>query len=230
MPKKPKSAPATVILFVRHGLTPTTGKELPEPGAGPGLSEQGIWQAQQAGRYIAELRPSLPPLAALVSSPLTRTKQTARAVGEAVGLDFTEEPALVDCDTGEWAGCKLTDLMKKPEWSTVQHYPSTFTFPGGEGMSGMQARMVSAARRLVRDHEGKSVIAVCHADPIKAVLADALGMHLDMFQRITVSPASVSVVSYGPAGPSVMVSNWVTPTRPPQADGKGTTPATEHRR
>ncbi|HET9061046.1 MAG TPA: histidine phosphatase family protein [Acidimicrobiales bacterium] len=227
MPKKQKGHPGTVVLFVRHGLTPTTGKELPEQGPGPGLTEQGTWQAEQAGLYIAQLRPSLPPLAALVSSPLTRTMQTARAVADAVGLEVLPEPALVDCDTGEWAGSKLTDLAKKPEWSTVQHYPSTFAFPGGETMSGMQARMASVAHRLVRDYAGKSVIAVSHSDPIKSVLADALGMHLDMFQRITVSPASVSIISYGPAGPSVLVCNWVTPAQPPPAGGPGATPTAE---
>lgn len=217
MAAKPKAPTSTVIIFVRHGLTPTTGKELPEAGPGPSLSPQGIWQAEQAGKYIHDMLPSLPPLDHLVSSPLARTMQTAHVIGESLGAPVTEEPALVDCDTGEWAGCKLTELAKKPEWSTVLHYPSTFSFPGGEAMSAMQARIVSVARKLVREYQGKSVIAVSHADPIKSVLADALGMHLDMFQRLNVSPASVSVVSYGATGPMVLVSNWVSPAQPPPA-------------
>jgi probable phosphomutase (TIGR03848 family) len=202
------------VVLVRHGLTPTTGKELPEPGPGPSLTEQGRKQAEEAGRYIAEWRGALPPIVALFSSPLVRTVETAGIVGKALDLVPVERRGLVDCDAGEWAGSDLKQLAKKPEWSTVQHYPSGFRFPGGESIAEMQSRVVGAVKELVVAHPGRAVVVVSHADPIKAVLADALGVHLDLFQRIQVAPASVSAVSYSDAGPGVMLTNWTSFSSP----------------
>lgn len=205
------------MLFVRHGLTPTTGKEMPAAGRGPELSEVGRQQAKEAGELIAEWAPALAPLAALYTSPLARTRETAEIVGQAVGLEPQERETLADCDAGDWAGLPLKDLNRKPEWPTVVRYPSGFTFPGGESLAGMQSRAVGEVKRLVAGHRARTVIVVSHADPIKGVLADALGLHLDLFQRISVSPASVSAVSYGALGPAVLLVNWTGPTshRPP---------------
>ena len=97
--------------------------------------------------------------------------------------------------------------MKLPEWATVQRYPSGFRFPGGESFSGMQARMVATVADLRVRHRGETIVAVSHADPIKAVVADALGTHLDLFQRIVISPCSVTAISYGPTGPIVLAVN-----------------------
>jgi len=198
-----------VALLVRHGLTPTTGTEMPYPGPGPSLTEQGRRQVEDAGQHILELRPSLPPITALYSSPLTRTKETAAILGKALDLAPLERVALRDCEMGEWAGTPLKDLVKKPEWSTVLHYPSQFTFPGGETLRGMQFRVVEAVSEVVAAHEGRTVVVVSHADPIKAVLAEVMGIHLDLFQRILVSPASVSAIAFRTGGPSVMFTNWV---------------------
>ena len=225
MPRRPKLRPATVVLLVRHGLTPTTGKEMPAPGPGPNLSDQGWAQAGQAADHICAWRATLPELAALYSSPLSRTKETASVISKAVGLPVTEEPGLVDCDTGEWAGLPLNDLAKKPEWATVVNYPSSFRFPGGESISGMYARVVGTVRALAERHPGRAVVVVTHADPIKAVLADAMGVHLDLFQRVDVSPASVSAVSYGEPFPTVMLVNRTVPHGPP-ATGTGVGAAT----
>lgn len=212
MPLRTKPAPPTVVLLVRHGLTPTTGKELPEHGAGPALCEQGRRQAAEAAQYISGWRPALPPVAALYSSPMVRALETASAIGKAIDLAPVERAELVDCDTGEWAGQPLKQLARKPEWATVSHTPSGFRFPGGESITEMHSRVVGAIRGFAADHPGKCVIVVSHADPIKAVLADALGMHIDLFQRVVVGPASVSAVTYGQAAPSVTLLNWTGPS------------------
>ncbi len=233
MPRRPKPPPATVVLLVRHGLTPTTGKDMPAPGAGPNLSEEGWRQAAQAADYIGAWRAALPVLTALYSSPLSRTKETASVLSQALGLAVTPEPRLVDCDAGEWAGVPLKDLAKKPEWATVVNYPSGFRFPGGESIADMSARVVGTVRALAARHRGQAIIVVSHADPIKAVLADAMGAHLDLFQRVNVSPASVSAISYADQFPSVMLVNWALPDGPrpgPANPGPAASPGPAARR
>jgi probable phosphoglycerate mutase len=131
----------------------------------------------------------------------------------------------MDCDAGDWAGAPLADLAKKPEWATVIHNPSGFRFPGGESIPEMYARVVGTVRAVAARHPGQTVIVVSHADPIKAVLADAMGVHLDLFQRVDVSPASVSAVSYGEPFPTVMLVNRTVPHGPP-ATGTGVGAAT----
>ena len=219
-----KSPSSTIVVFVRHGSTPSTGKDMPEPGPGPSLSELGRRQAEEAAQYIAAWKATLPPLAAIYSSPLCRARETAAIVAKALEMEVVERPDLADCDAGEWAGQPLRQLARKAEWATVQQHPSGFQFPGGEAMAAMSGRLLSTVRDLVLAHEGRSVVAVSHSDPIKAVLSDALGLHLDLFQRILVSPASVSAVSYSPAGPTVLLTNWAGPSVHAQAPaGTGAT-------
>lgn len=213
MPASRKFPPPTTLLFVRHGLTPTTGRDMPTAGAGPGLSELGRRQAEEAGEYIAGRRGDFPPVQALYASPLARTRETASIVGKALDLIPTEHPGLVDCIMGQWAGTPLKQLAKQPEWAAVQHYPSGFRFPGGEALADMRSRVAAALRSIVGAHAGASVVVVSHADPIKSALADALGTHFDLFQRIVVAPASVSAVSYSALGPSVLLVNWTGPSR-----------------
>jgi probable phosphoglycerate mutase len=114
---------------------------------------------------------------------------------------------LLECDFGAWTGGALKELSKRPEWTTVQRYPSGFRFPGGESFAEMQTRMTTAIATLVERHAGGVVVAVSHADPIKAAVASALGTHLDLFQRIVVSPCSVTAISYGSLGPVVLTVN-----------------------
>jgi probable phosphomutase (TIGR03848 family) len=208
MSPRPKPKPPTVLLLVRHGLTPTTGRDLPAAGEGPGLSEEGRKQAEEAAQCIAEWRAGLPPLKAIYNSPLTRTRETAAIVAKALDMTPVERTELVDCNAGEWAGAPLKDLVKKAEWATVVRYPSGFRFPGGESIRQMHDRIVAGTRQLVSMHPGESLVVVSHADPIKAVVAEALGLHLDMFQRILISPASVSAISYSDLSPTVMLVNW----------------------
>jgi probable phosphoglycerate mutase len=203
MPRKPAPAPPTLVLLVRHGQTPTTGATLPGRAKGLHLSDAGHAQADATAARIAALKD----VAAVYASPLERTRETARPIAAARGLKVQIERGLLECDFGGWTGSKLKDLMKRPEWQTVQRYPSGFRFPDGESFAEMQTRIVGALGRLVARHPGETIVAVSHADPIKAALAQALGTHLDLFQRIIVSPCSISAVLYGPSGPAVLAAN-----------------------
>lgn len=196
----------TLVLFVRHGKTPTTGTTLPGRAKGLHLSDEGKGQADAVAARLAEL----PKVDAVYASPLERTRETAAPIGRALGHRVHIDKGLLECDFGEWTGRRLKDLMKLPEWRTVQRYPSGFRFPGGESFTEMQTRVTGTVARLVERHKGGVVIAVSHADPIKAAVADALGTHLDLFQRIVVSPCSVTAVAYGSGGPAVLTVNHTT--------------------
>ena len=203
MARKPSPPRPTLVLLVRHGQTPTTGSTLPGRAPGLHLAETGQAQTQAAADRIAALKE----VAAVYASPLERTRETAKPIAAARGLKVQIERGLLEADFGDWTGAKLKDLMKLPEWQTVQRYPSGFRFPNGESFAEMQTRIVGALDKLVARHPGETIVAVSHADPIKAALAQALGTHLDLFQRIIVSPCSISAVLYGPTGPAVLAAN-----------------------
>lgn len=213
---------ATVIL-VRHGRSSAnTAGVLAGRTPGVHLDETGVKQAIAVGERLAGVR-----LAAAVTSPLERCKETAKEVTsrQAEALRASTEKQLSECDYGEWQGRPLKDLAKEKLWKTVQQQPSAATFPGGESMRAMQDRAVAAIRRhdarIAAEHGDDAVwLAVSHGDLIKSILADALGTHLDLFQRIHVDPASVSVVRYTEARPFVIGTNthagdltWLTPPR-----------------
>jgi probable phosphoglycerate mutase len=203
MPAKPPPPPTTLVLLVRHGLTPTTGRVLPGRAAGLHLTDTGREQAEATAARIA----AIAKVSAVCTSPLERARETAAPIGKALGLRVQVDQGLNECNFGEWTGRELKALAKLPEWRTVQHNPSSFRFPGGESFTEMQARIVGALERLRRRHEGGVVVAVSHADPIKAAVAHAIGSHLDMMQRITISPCSVTAIAYGPGGPMVLTVN-----------------------
>ena len=186
----------TVVLLVRHGLTPTTGRVLPGRAPGLHLSDQGRAQSEGLVERLAGVRPD-----ALYTSPLERTRETAAPLAAASGLVANVEDGLVECDFGEWTGRELTELARLKSWRTVQQAPSTFRFPGGESFVELQARMVGTLDRLRSAHPGGTVVCFSHADPIKVALAHALGTPLDLFQRIAVDPASVSVLAHEPGRP-----------------------------
>jgi broad specificity phosphatase PhoE len=142
-----------------------------------------------------------------VSVPLERTRETAAPIAKAAGVKATIDRGLLECDFGEWTGAQLSALRKLPAWSTVQSFPSGFRFPGGESFIDMQTRMVDTINRLVTRHPGQTIVAVSHADPIKAAVAHAVGTHLDLFQRIVVSPCSVSAILMTTGGPVVLAVN-----------------------
>ncbi|MDP9933964.1 putative phosphomutase (TIGR03848 family) [Paenarthrobacter nicotinovorans] len=200
---------ATVIL-VRHGRTTANATGLlAGRAAGVRLDQAGRKQAIRAADRLTAI-----PLAGVVSSPLERCRETAQVIldRQAGSPHAPVEDDLTECDYGQWQGRTLSELATEPLWPTVQTQPSAVVFPGGESMAGMQARAVAAIRRHDAAFEaefgpGAVWVAVSHGDVIKSVLADALGMHLDLFQRINVSPASVSIVHYGANRPSVFATN-----------------------
>lgn len=226
----------TLVLLVRHGTTPTTGKVLPGRARGLHLADSGRAQADSVASRIAAWasagrsddhagakrsgakRPATrrgaaktpeaaPRVSAVYASPLERARETAAPIAKALGLPVTVERGLLECDFGTWTGAELRDLAKDPAWVTVQRHPSGFRFPGGESFPGMQARIVDALGAICARHRGEAVVAVSHADPIKAAVADAMGTALDLFQRIVISPCSLTAISYSPTGPTVLAVN-----------------------
>jgi probable phosphomutase (TIGR03848 family) len=202
-----------ILLLVRHGRTTANDSGvLAGRSAGVRLDDVGREQADTVGRRLGAL-----PLARLVSSPLVRCRQTLAAiVAHQPTSPGPPEPVtdagITECGYGDWTGQPLKRLAKDPLWRTVQNQPSAVTFPGGEAMQHMQARAVSAVRRhdaeVEQQHGPDAVwLAVSHGDVIKSVLADALGLHLDLFQRIVVEPGTVSVVRYTTGRPFVQHLN-----------------------
>ena len=202
---------ATLIL-ARHGRTTANATGvLAGRSKGVHLDDKGVEQARAAAERLAGV-----PLAAVVSSPLERCRETSREIArrqEPVSKVRTDR-GLVECDYGSWTGRELKTLAKEPMWRTVQSHPSAAVFPDGETMADMSARGVATVRRwdarVEAEHGADAVwVAVSHGDVIKAILADALGIHLDAFQRIMVDPASLSVVRYTPLRPFVVSMNTV---------------------
>jgi probable phosphomutase (TIGR03848 family) len=200
------------VLLLRHGLTAMTGPVLAGRTPGVGLDERGSAQAEAAAARLAGT-----PLAAVVTSPLERCAQTARAVvrtQRAAGhAPVTKsDRRLLECDYGDWTGQQIKALAKDPLWKVVQASPSGVTFPGGESMAAMATRAVRAIRESDAAFEesfGPDVVwlACSHGDVIKAIVADALGQHLDQFQRIVVDPCSISAIRFTPSRPFVLTLN-----------------------
>ncbi len=204
MAKKTSPGPKpTLVLMVRHGQTPTTGKLLPGRAPGLHLADVGRAQAEKAAERIA----AITNVDAIYASPLERARETAAPIGKALGQKVQIDRGLLECDFGDWTGAELKNLMKLPEWTTVQRSPSTFRFPNGESFTEMQTRIVSAIDRICAKHPGGVVVCVSHADPIKAAVAHAMGTHIDLFQRIVISTCSISAVAYSTGGPIVLTVN-----------------------
>ncbi|HEY2792634.1 MAG TPA: MSMEG_4193 family putative phosphomutase [Micromonosporaceae bacterium] len=197
---------ATVVLL-RHGRTTSNAGGTLAGHQPTELDEAGRAQANAVGERLraAGVVPDL-----VLSSPLIRCRQTvAAALPDA---SVVEEPGLVECDYGDWSGKPLKTLAKDPLWRVVQAHPSAATFPGGEAMAAMSARAVAAVRaadaRATAEHGPEAIVLACsHGDVIKAIVADALGLHLDEFQRIAVDPASLSVIRYTPLRPFLLRLN-----------------------
>ena len=192
----------THLVLVRHAVTPQTGPILSGRAPGIDLSDTGRQQAAAVGERLAGL-----PVAAVYASPIERTTQTAQAIAAHHSLAVTPLVGVLEADYGEWTGAKLADLATTDLWKVVQRTPSRVTFPGGEAMTAMQTRMVAALEAVVADHPGDLVVVVSHADPIKAAIAHFTGLHLDLFQRIAVSPASVTAFSFSTHGVTLLTSN-----------------------
>ncbi|WP_027505334.1 histidine phosphatase family protein [Rhodococcus sp. UNC23MFCrub1.1] len=192
------------VILLRHGRsTSNTAGTLAGRSDGVELDDLG---REQAERVVARLE--VLPLAAIVRSPLLRCEQTVAPLAAARELEPVVEDRLLEVDYGEWTGKPIKDLVGEPLWKVVQQHPSAAVFPGGEGLADVQIRAVRAIRdidaRLAAEHGADVLWVACsHGDVIKSVLADALGSHLDQFQRIVVDPASISVVRYTETRPFV---------------------------
>ena len=225
MPKAPPAHRGTTLVLARHAVTAQTGPLLSGRAPGIALSEEGERQASALGERLAAL-----PVKAVYASPIERTTQTAEAVAKHHGLDVLALPGVLEADYGEWTGKKIVDLAKTDLWKVVQRSPSRASFPGGESLAAMQARMVAALDGLVVDHPGELVVVVSHADPIKAAIAQYTGVHLDLFQRIIVSPASVTAFHLSPAGVAMIKCNdtgALDELRPASPAPRTRTPATK---
>ena len=208
----------TTVVLVRHGLTAMTGPVLAGWTPGLHLDERGEKQAAAVAERLRDV-----PFAALVSSPLDRCLDTAGAI--AAGREVLVDDRLGECRYGDWTGRPLRELAKDPLWKVVQNHPSAVTFPGGEPLRETQNRAVAAIRdwnaRLGPD---ATWLACSHGDVIKAIVADALGLHLDQFQRISVDPCSVTVIRYTELRPFVVRVNdtggGVADLLPPKRKGR----------
>ncbi len=196
------------VILLRHGRsTSNTAHTLAGRSEGVDLDDKGREQAQTVVTRIGDL-----PVKAIVRSPLLRCERTVAPLAAALGVQPVVEDRIVEVDYGSWTGRTIGELVKEPLWKVVQQQPSAAVFPDGEGLAQVQARAVAAIRehdrRLAGEHDGDVLWVACtHGDVIKAVLADALGTHLDTFQRITADPASMSVIRYTDTRPFVLHVN-----------------------
>ncbi len=211
----------TQILLIRHAVNDVMkAKKLAGWLPDVHLNDEG---RQQAEGLIERLRDV--PIHAIYASPLERTRETAEPLARQRGLDVFVREELGEVRYGDWTGKSLDELAKQDAWKIVQLYPSGMRFPGGEAIREMQARVVGALESLAADHPRQIVAVFSHADVIKAALAHYLGMHLDLFQRIVIDPASVSVVGLSPFGPRVLRVNdagplKLEPEKAPQAESQ----------
>ena len=205
------------ILLVRHGQNEwVSAKRLAGWTPGIHLNEQGLEEVNQLSARLVHL-----PIKAVYSSPLERCIETADIIANAHQLVPVAMEDLGEVHYGKWEGKKLKKLSKKRSWYAVQHFPGRFQFPNGEALRNVQNRGVNAIETLAGLHAGEMIAVVSHADVIKLVLAHYLGVHIDLFQRISVAPASVSILALSKKGPlSVIRMNDTGPIQPPQNEEK----------
>ena len=200
---KEPPARATYLFLIRHGENEWT-----ERGALAGrtpsvsLNPKGREQARQ----IAE-RLKAQPITAIYSSPLLRCLETAQPLAAALNLSVSVETGILEVDYGDWRGGELKELGKRPEWRLVQIFPGGFRFPGGETLREVQNRAITALERIRAAREGEAVAVFAHGDVLRTTLAYYLGAPLDLFQRIHISTASVSLVAFHRFGPHILAMN-----------------------
>lgn len=216
----------TYVLLIRHGENDWVGTER-LAGRTPDvhLNEKGRQQAADLVKVLSEQ-----PIAAIYSSPLERCLETAQPLAQALGLPIQVEEGLWEVDYGDWRGGHLKELAKLPEWRMVQHYPSTFRFPGGETLREVQSRAVAALEQAREAHPNQVVAVFSHGDVIRTALAHYLGTPLDLFQRVVISTASVSLLGFVDQMPSVLAVNYLAQLprleiKPPAPEGLAEPPA-----
>jgi probable phosphoglycerate mutase len=192
----------TTVYFVRHAVTDHTGERLSGWMPDIHLSEQGREQARDVADRLARA-----PFKAVYSSPIERTLETAEQIAKRHKLRVIVREGLGEVHYGRWTNRSFKSLRRTKLWQVVQRWPSAARFPDGESIRELQARAVSEVEVIAEAHKRAAVCVVSHADVIRVVLAHYLGVHLDLFQRIEISPASVSVVHIGEFGPRVLGMN-----------------------
>lgn len=198
-------AVTTFVLLIRHGENDyVTTHRLAGRTPGVHLNEKGRQQAAGLVQYLAAQ-----PIDAIYSSPLDRCLETAEPLAAARNLPVTVDLGVVEVDYGQWQGADLRELSKQPEWGHVQHFPSTFRFPDGETLREVQSRGVAALERIRSSHPDQIVAVFSHGDIVRTALAHYLGVPLDLFQRIAIAPASVSVLGFFDGRPLVLGVNYV---------------------
>jgi probable phosphoglycerate mutase len=195
-------SPVPLLLLIRHALTEATGRRLSGRTPGIHLSEEGRRQAEQLAERLATV-----PLGAIYASPLERCSETAEAIAVPRRMTIREVPELAEIDYGRWTGRSMPQLTRTALWKKVQQTPSSITFPEGEGLIDAQRRSVAAVEEIARRHPRAVVAVVSHADVIRLLLAHYAGLHIDLFQRLIVSPASVSAIALGDRIPRIVRMN-----------------------
>lgn len=192
----------TTVFLVRHGLTPETGRRLSGWTPGVHLNDDGLAQADAAAEYLKTVR-----LKAVYSSPIDRAIETARVIAAHHNLQVKARRGIGEVEYGRWTDRSFKTLRRTKLWEVVQRWPSGARFPEGESLIEVQTRAVKEVERIREEHPKDEVCCVSHADVIRLVAAHYLGMHIDLYQRIVISPASVTAVGFGPTGPVVVTLN-----------------------
>jgi probable phosphomutase (TIGR03848 family) len=218
-------SPVTLLLLVRHALTDATGKHLSGRTRGIHLSEAGRAQVDGLVERMAGI-----PLKAFYASPLERCVETARPPARAHGLDVRIEPRLIEVDYGRWTGRSMAQLVRTSLWKQVQASPAAVRFPDGESLREVQLRTVQALDEIAEAHPRALVAAVAHADVIRLAVAHYAGVHLDLFQRLVVSPTSVSAILLGDRIPRVLRMNDTGTLEDLVPRGRGKPPRTHTRK
>ena len=201
----------TTFFMVRHAVTEHTGKRLSGWMEGISLTDQGREQAEAVAESLADVE-----FEAIYSSPIARTNETARAIAVHQDVRVQTRRALGEVEYGAWTNRPLRSLMKTKLWGTVQRFPSAARFPDGESLREVQVRALDEIERIAADHPKGNVCCVSHGDVIKLILAHYLGMHIDLYQRIVVAPASISVFGLGERGPTILSLNAMPMSIPPK--------------
>jgi probable phosphomutase (TIGR03848 family) len=191
-----------VLVLVRHAVTDQTGNRLYGRRPGVHLSARGRDQSTEVARRLAGL-----PIAAVYSSPLERCMETAEPIADALGLQVDQEAGIIEADTGAWTGRTFAQVGRTQLWRRMLAMPSTARLPDGESATEVQARTVRALDAITERYPNESVVVVSHGDPIRMAVAHYAGLHLDLFQRLEVAPASVSMVATGEQGPRLLRLN-----------------------
>jgi len=203
--KEQSSRRPTTLLLVRHGENDWVGKnKLAGWTPGVHLNKRGRRQARAVGKWLAQHGPRVD---AIYASPLERTRETADLIARKLNLPVQTSEAIGEVECGDWTGQHIKKLSRLPQWGVVQFYPSNARFPAGESLYHMQTRAVHQVNDLLARHRGETILLVSHADVIKSVVAHYLGLHLDLFQRIVISPASITTIVFTPMRPMVQTVN-----------------------